>query len=196
VLSIAEAGAEPASATPCPAVGADPATIPLTMPREARCVRELRDALVVEMHRRVAEAPIPPTTISALEHFGGCVMAAVDYCAPLASDVESWVRSALAGGRMPASLRPRLTFLLANLRVSDGDPDEALRLAVQATRDSGHAPSYTDQLVAVYLALDQPNKAREAIDRMLEPEHWRVGNDLAAREMLRRVEEHERRVAG
>ena len=69
---------------------------------------------------------MPPTTISALEHFGGCVMAEVDYCAPLASDVESWVRSALAGGRMPASLRLRLTFLLANLRVSDGDLDEAL----------------------------------------------------------------------
>jgi hypothetical protein len=195
VLSIAEAGAEKVSAQGCSAVAPGRVTIPETLPTDARCVRALRDALVVEMHRRAAEAPIPPTTLSALEHFGGCVMAGVEYCVPLAADVETWVRAVLEGGRMPVDLRPRLMLLLANLRVTDGDRDEALRLAEEATRDSGHAPSFTSQLVAVYLALGQPHKARLAIDLMLDPRHWRAGNDLAAREMLHMVENHERQSA-
>ena len=171
----------------CPPAG----VVPQRLPESRECQQVLLDTLVAEMHRRAREEPVSVTTVVAFEHFGRCVVGGTGYCEVLAEDLEAWLRAVLEADRLRARMRPRMVLALARLRANAGDVDGGIALVEKAARESGYVPMFVDYLVSIYRSRGEPEKAREAVARLLEPEYWRPGNDAIARTLNGRIDETE-----
>jgi tetratricopeptide (TPR) repeat protein len=93
-----------------------------------------------------------------------------------AKDYET-ARRLLATAAERAETAAGASYYLARIARAEGDLEEALRFALRSVEAS---PSYADpwsELGLVYLRLDQPEKAREALERCLriDAEHY-LGN--------------------
>ena len=124
-------------------------------------------------------------TVVALEHLGNCSFGGTPYCERLHDDLTRWVSDLLASRdlRMRPRLRPKALLLLSRLRAKSGDSQAALELAGQAARESGYHISYVRVLVNIHLARNEPARARELVDRLLDPRFRAPGNERVVREL-------------